>query len=198
MADDLDISDEMIAERRTGAIDDLPADMPPWMRRSIIVIDTMSLWSGKLFCWMMVPLMVSMIYEVVARKLFIAPTYWAYDVSRMLCGAMFMLGVGYALMRGVHIRADFLYRNWPVRMQASVDLMLYLLFFFPGLVFFFWISSEYAMSAWMSGELSMDTAWMAPLAPARSAMPIGAALVVIQGISETLKCAYAIKHNLWP
>ena len=87
-------------------------------------------------------LIFAMIYEVVARKLFIAPTDWAYDTSRMFSGAMFMLGAGYALMRGVHIRADFLYRNWQPRTQALVDGALYLLFYFPAMLFFFWVSTE--------------------------------------------------------
>ena len=84
----LDISDEMIAERRSGDPGDLPDDMTPWMRRTITVIDTISLWSGRVICFMLVPVIYVMIHEVVARKLFIAPTLWAYDLSRMISGAM--------------------------------------------------------------------------------------------------------------
>ena len=143
-------------------------------------------------------MIVAMVYEVVARKLFIAPTDWAYDISRMLSGALFMLGAGYALMRGVHIRADFLYRLWSVRTQAWVDAILYIVLFFPGMAFFFYISFEYSLDAWIKWERSMDTAWMAPLAPARTAMPLGALFLILQGISELLKCAYAIRHQRWP
>ncbi len=196
--EDLDISDELIAERRGGDLSDLPDDMPTWMRKTIVFIDLSSQWAGRLFCWMLVPMMFAMVYEVVARKLFVAPTDWAYDVSRMLCGAMFMFGAAYALMRGVHIRADFIYRNWAPRTQGMVDCALYVLFFFPAMIFFFLVSFEYAYSAWATWERSMDTAWMAPLAPARTAMPVGALLLIVQGISEFLKSFYAAKHNAWP
>jgi len=194
----LDITDEMIAERRSAGPDDLPGDMPNWMRLTIWFIDTSSVWIGRITCWLLVPLMLAMVYEVVVRKLFIAPTDWAYDVSRMVSGGMFMVGAAYALMRGVHIRADFLYRLWSDRNQALVDATLYLVFFFPAMIFFFLVSFDYASVAWIRWELSMDTAWMAPVAPVRTAMPLGAALLIIQGISELLKCVYAIKNNRWP
>ncbi len=194
----LDISDEMIAERRSAAPDELPDDMPGWMRCTIFIIDTSSLWVGRIACWLLVPLMLAMVYEVVVRKLFIAPTDWAYDISRMISGGMFMVGAAYALLRGVHIRADFLYRLWRPRNQALVDAILYIIFFFPAMVFFFLVSYDYASVAWIRWELSMDTAWMAPVAPVRTAMPLGAALLIIQGISEFLKCIYAIKNNRWP
>lgn len=196
--ENLDISDELIAERRGGDPGDLPDDMQPWKRRTITVIDYIALWTGRITCLLLVPVVFAMVYEVVARKLFIAPTDWAFDVSRMIVGAMFMLGAGYALMRGVHIRADFLYRNWKPRNQAVVDMVLYLLFFFPGMLFFFYISFDYTWNAWVRWELSMDTAWMAPLAPARTAMPLGAFFLILQGISELLKCTYAVQHNRWP
>ena len=134
--EDLDITDELIAERRGGEPGDLPPDMAGWMRSAITWIDTFSLWCGRIFCWMLVPLMLAMVWEVLARKLFAAPTMWAYDVSRMLSGALFLVGAGYALMRGVHIRADFIYRNWAPRRQAIIDAVLYLSLFFPAMIFF--------------------------------------------------------------
>ena len=194
----LDITDELIAERRSGAPGDLPDDMAGWMRAAITAIDTLGLWSGRIFCWLLVPLMLAMVWEVVARKLFVAPTMWAYDTSRMLNGALFMVGAGYALMRGVHIRADFIYRNWAPRRQALVDAVLYLTLFFPAMVFFLIISFGYAEKAWERWELIMDTAFMAPVAPVRTAMPIGAALLIVQGVSELLKCIYTMQKNRWP
>ena len=194
----LDITDELIAERRSGAPGDLPDDMAGWMRAAITAIDTFGLWSGRIFCWLLVPLMLAMVWEVVARKLFVAPTMWAYDTSRMLNGALFMVGAGYALMRGVHIRADFIYRNWAPRGQALVDAVLYLTPFFPAMVFFLIISFGYAEKAWERWELIMDTAFMAPVAPVRTAMPVGAALLIVQGVSELLKCIYTMQKNRWP
>ena len=193
-----DFTDELIAGRRAGPPGRPPDDMPPWMAALVYGIDTASRIAGRIICWMLVPLMLAMVYEVVARKLFVAPTMWAYDISRMLCGAMFMLGAGYALSKGVHIRADFLYRNWPARRQGMVDAALYVLFYFPALIFFTWVSYDYAADAWIRGERSMDTAWMAPLAPLRTAMPAGAVLLLVQGVSELLKSIHAIRTNRWP
>ncbi len=193
----LDISDELIAERRSDS-QHLPPDMEPWMRSVIITIDTFSLWVGRLVCLLLIPMLVSMVYEIIARKFFIAPTLWAYDISRMTMGAMFMLGAAYALMKGVHIRADFLYRIMSERNQGRVDLALYLIFYFPSLALFFWVTGEYALDAVRTGETSMDTAWMPILWPARMAMPVGAAFLLIQGVSEILKCVYAIRKGRWP
>ena len=97
----LDISDEMIAERR-GGTGKMPDDMPVWMAKSIVNIDKFSKWIGNIVCWILIPLIFAMTYEVLARKLFLAPTIWAYDISRFLYGALFMLGAGYALSRGPH------------------------------------------------------------------------------------------------
>ena len=126
----LDISDEMIAERRGGS-GKMPEDMPVWMSLLITKIDKFSMWIGNIVCWLTVPLILGMVYEVLARKLFLAPTIWAYDMSRFLYGALFMLGAGYALSKGVHIRADFLYRNFKTKTQGKIDFWLYLLFYFP-------------------------------------------------------------------
>ena len=147
---------------------------------------------------MLVPLCVAMVYEVIARKYFLAPTMWAYDISRMLYGAFFMLGAGYALSRGVHIRADFLYRNWSARAQGTVDTVLYLVFYFPGLLAFMLTSIDYAWVAVYRGERGMDTAWMPYVGPIKSALPVGALLLLIQGVSELLKSIYAAQKNRWP
>jgi TRAP-type mannitol/chloroaromatic compound transport system permease small subunit len=197
MPHNLDLSDELIAERR-GDSGQLPPDMAPWMRRAITVIDVAMKWSGRVVCLLLIPLLFAMVYEVVSRKLFVAPTLWAYDISRMVCGAMFMLGAAYALMKGVHIRADFLYRVMSQRNQARVDLFAYLVFYFPSLILFFWVTQEYALVAFTRGETSMDTAWMPRLWPTRMALPVGAALLLVQGVSEVLKCVYAIQKGRWP
>ncbi len=188
----LDISDELIAERRAGVPGDTPEDMHPIARWMVSHIDRLNNLVGKLTCLMLVPVIAAMVYEVVARKLFIAPTDWAYDTSRMLSGAMFMLGAGYALMRGVHIRADFLYRNWKPQTQALVDLTLYLVFYMPAMLFFFWITFEYSVKAWVRWELTMDSALMAPLAPMRTAMPVGVFLLILQGLAEVLRAVHAL------
>lgn len=172
--------------------------MPAWMARSITAIDTLSLWTGRLVAWLILPLIFAMVYEIVARYYFLAPTIWAYDISRMAYGAHFMLGAAYALSKGVHIRSDFLYRDWSVRRQAITDLLLYVVFYFPALLLFLWVSSDYAWIAVSRGERGMDTAWMPYLGPIRSCIPIGVAFLLIQGVSELLKCFYAARTGRWP
>ena len=205
----LDITDELIAERRTSL--KMPKDMTPWMAKTIEFIDAKMLIIGKIVCWIIVPLIFAMVYEVIGRHFFNRPTLWSFDISRMLAGALFMLGAAYTLSKGIHIRADFLYRNWSVKNQAKVDLLLYLLFFFPGFLVFFLVSFDYAYTSicgrsdlmeCLGGKVriqrAMDTTWMPIMWPLKSCMPIGAFLLLVQGISEILKSYYAFVKGRWP
>ena len=198
MVDKLDITDELIAERRSSTPGQLPPDMAPWMARTITWIDRFSLWTGRLVCWITIPLIFAMVYEVIARKYFVAPTMWAYDMSRFMYGALFMLGAGYALSKGVHIRADFIYRNWSQRTQGIIDASLYILFYFPGLLIFLFMSTDFAYMAWYRGERGMDTAWMPYMGPIKTVLPLGVIFLLIQGISELLKSLYAATKGRWP
>ena len=192
-----ELTDELIAARReTGGR--MPDDMPRWMAGMITAIDTLNLWAGQIFAWLTAPLIFAMMYEIIARYVFTAPTVWAYDVSRFLYGAMFVLGAGYALSKGVHIRSDFLYRDWSVRTQGRVDVVLYLLFFFPTMLILLWVCGDWALTSLMRGERGSDTAWAPLLGPVRMALPIGIALLTIQGIAETLRATYAAKNGRWP
>ena len=193
----LDISDEMIAERR-GGTGKMPDDMPSWMAKSIIQIDKFSKWTGNIVCWITIPLIFGMVYEVLARKLFLAPTIWAYDISRFLYGALFMLGAGYALSKGVHIRADFLYRNFKVKTQGIVDTSLYILFYFPGLLFFLYMTTGFVQESIMRNERGMDTAWMPYMWPIKSCLWFGILFLIIQGVSELFKSYYAATRGKWP
>ena len=193
----LDISDEMIAERRSGSIT-MPKDMPKWMASTIIKIDLFSKWVGNIVCWITVPLIFGMVYEVFARKLFLAPTIWAYDMSRFLYGALFMLGAGYALSKGVHIRADFLYRNFKTKTQGLIDFWLYLLFYFPGLTVFLYMTIGFVQESIMRGEKGMDTTWMPYMWPIKTCLLIGIIFLLIQGISELLKSYWASTRGQWP
>jgi len=193
----LDISDEMIAERRGGS-GKMPEDMPSWMAKSIINIDKFSKRVGSVVCWILMPLIFAMTYEVLARKLFLAPTIWAYDISRFLYGALFMLGAGYALSRGVHIRADFLYRNFKVKNQGLIDFWLYLLFYFPGLIVFFYMTFGFVVESIQRGERGMDTTWMPYMWPIKTCLLIGIIFLLIQGFSELLKSYWAAKKGEWP
>jgi TRAP-type mannitol/chloroaromatic compound transport system permease small subunit len=198
VAKKVNIADTLIAEERGESIQGLPEDMPRWMSRIIRVVDGFSYWFGHIICFMLLPLIAAMVIEIFMRYFFHRPTVWAYDLSRMLYGAMFMLGAGYALMKGVHIRADFIYRTWPTRVQASVDLFLYLVLYFPSLIVFLWYALDFAQTAWLRAERGMDTAWMPYLGPVKTTLAAGIVMLLIQGVSEVLKCWYAIRKGTWP
>ena len=193
----LDISDEMIAERR-GDSGKMPDDMPLWMAKTIVRIDKFSKLTGNIVCWITMPLILGMVYEVLARKFFLAPTIWAYDISRFLYGALFMLGAGYALSKGVHIRADFLYRNFKVKTQGVVDFTLYLLFYFPGLLVFLYMTTGFLQESIMRGERGMDTTWMPYMWPIKTCLWFGIVFLLVQGVSELFKSYYAATKGKWP
>ena len=193
----LEISDEMRAERRSGS-GKMPDDMPTWMAKTIVNIDKFSKLIGNIVCWITIPLMLGMVYEVLARKLFLAPTIWAYDMSRFFYGALFMLGAGYALSKGVHIRADFLYRNFKVKTQGRIDFWLYLLFYFPGLIVFLYMTTGFVQESIMRNERGMDTTLMPYMWPIKSFLWIGIVFLLIQGISELFKSYYAAVKGKWP
>ena len=116
--------------------------------RVIRLIDAISAWSGRIVAWLVLPLIAVMTYEVVIRHVG-RPTQWAYDLSYMTYGALFMLGAAYTLYRGAHIRTDFLYQKWSVRTQATVDALCYVLLFFPGIAIFLWVGTEFAWTSWL-------------------------------------------------
>lgn len=193
-----EIGDELLAERKGGPEAELPQDMHPLARFTIKAIDTFNDWVGRITCLLLLPIMFAMVYEVVMRKLFIAPTLWAYDISRMLYGISFMLGAGYALMRGLHIRADFLYRGLSDKVQGRIDLVLYIFFFMPGMIFLFWAAYEFGMKSFLQGERAGDSTWAPQVWPVKLSLAAGVAFLIIQGVSEILKSWYAATRGKWP
>ena len=165
---------------------------PPKALVTIVrTIDGLALWSGRLFCWLVVPLVAGLTYEVVARYLFHAPTIWAYDVAYMLYGSHFMLGAAYTLYKGGHIRTDIFYQNWSVRTRGAVDAILYLFLFFPGIALFFWMGLQEALQSWDIREVSDASPWRPIIYPFKAVIPVALILLMIQGVSEFLKSAYA-------
>jgi TRAP-type mannitol/chloroaromatic compound transport system permease small subunit len=158
--------------------------------RIVRVIDTLSEWSGRLFCWLIVPLVAGTVYEVVVRYVFNAPTIWAYDLSYMLYGSHFMLGASYTLLKGGHIRTDIFYANWSPRTRGLVDALLYLLLFFPGMVFFFWMGGQEALHSIQIGERSDASPWRPIVYPLKMVLPVTALLILVQGVSELIKSAH--------
>ena len=194
---EFDLKDELIADRKVGFFNK-PDYMSDLSYNTIIYIDKFNLLIGKIVSWIIVPLFLAMVYEVIARKFFLAPTMWAYDMSRFMYGGMFMLGAAYALSRGVHIRADFLYRNFKIKNQGLVDFWLYLIFYFPGLIFFLYMTTGFVLESIQRQEKGMDTAWMPLLWPIKACLWFGIVFLLIQGVSELLKSYYAMKKGKWP
>ncbi|MDG2295224.1 MAG: TRAP transporter large permease subunit [Paracoccaceae bacterium] len=204
--DDLEIADELIAERRKEKPGETPEDMTPWQLPITGWIDLINDWAGKILCLLMVPLIGVVVIEVFSRNAFgimasngwddtaralgLGPTQFAYDISRMISGVLFMGAAGYGLMRGVHIRADFLYRNWSNKTQATVDAMLYMAFFIPSMLFFTIIAAQYWEVAYRTGETAFDSPWEPLLWPARLAMPVGGLLLFLQGFPELFRALH--------
>ena len=153
--------------------------------------DRFSEWTGVLVAWLMVPLIAAVVYEVVARYVFGAPTIWSFDVTYMLYGAMFMLGAAYALRIGAHIRTDFFWERWSLRTRGIIDAVAYIVFFFPGIALFLWVGWDEAWYAYEIGEMSEQTPWRPLLWPLKACVPLAAALLLVQGISELTKSLYA-------
>lgn len=167
------------------------AGAPKALVAIVRAIDGLALWSGRLFCWLVIPLVAGLTYEVIARYVLHAPTIWAYDVAYMLYGSHFMLGAAYTLYRGGHIRTDIFYQNWSVRKRGAVDALLYLFLFFPGIALFFWMGLQEALQSWDIREVSDASPWRPIIYPFKAVIPIALLLLMVQGVSEFLKSAYA-------
>jgi TRAP-type mannitol/chloroaromatic compound transport system permease small subunit len=148
-------------------------------------------WSGRIFCWLIVPLMAGLTYEVFVRYLFRAPTLWAYDVAYMLYGSHFMLGAAYTLYKGGHIRTDFFFENWSLRTRGWIDTLAYLFLFFPGMAALLLFGLDEARHSWSLLETSDASPWRPPLYPLKTVIPVTAAMLLLQGISEFLKSLHA-------
>ena len=172
--------------------------MSPQLLRTIEIIDAISTWAGKLIGWLIFPMIGCLVYEVFARYLFDSPTLWAYDMTYMLFGSHFMLGTSYALARGSHIRTDFFYRLWSPRWQGTVDSILYIGLFFPGMALFLWDSTGFAYKSWIRLEFGISSPWSPAIYPFKTVMPVTAALLLLQGVSELIKSLHAAIRNEWP
>ena len=170
--------------------------MIPLHIRVVRAIDRFTDYTGTLVAWLNVPLALAVTYEVVARYVFNSPTIWAYDVSYMLYGTIFMLGAAYALHKGAHIRTDFFYERWSVRTRGMIDAVAYLGFFFPSLILFLVVSWGEGWYAFTINEVSEQTPWRPILWPLKMVVPLTCLLLLIQGLSETIKCVYAARTGI--
>jgi TRAP-type mannitol/chloroaromatic compound transport system permease small subunit len=161
-------------------------------------MDRLSQWVGHAFAWCIVILTLGISYEVVVRYAFNAPTTWSFDLGYMMYGALFFMAGAYTLARGGHVRADIFYRLWAPRTQAKLDLLLYFVFFFPGIVALVWAGTEHAEESWRYREVSIFSPTGVPLYPLKTLLPIGAALLFLQGVAEVFRCVRCIRDGEWP
>jgi TRAP-type mannitol/chloroaromatic compound transport system permease small subunit len=185
----------MPADTGTSRTDGTSGDFPPVFYAIIRAIDRFSDLTGRLIALAMVFLVVSITYEVCARYLFRAPTVWVYESSYMANGAAFMLGCAYALLKGAHVRTDIFWENYSERKKGTIDLLSYLVLFFPTMITLMVISIDDAWHSYIVGERSQESVWRAIMWPFRATIPLAALLFMIQGVSETLKCWYQIRFG---
>lgn len=160
-------------------------------------LDAIGIWSGKIVAWLIIPMVGSLVYEVVARYLFNAPTEWAYDMTFMLYGSFFMLGAAYTLQKKGHIRTDSFYSGWSVQTQGRVDTICYVLFFFPALIAFLIVTWDYFAISYARNERIVTSPWMPVVYPFKFVMPLATALLLLQGFSELMKSIYAALRGKW-
>jgi len=168
------------------------------MKDIILGIDQVSKTVGHAFAWCIIILTLGTCYEVFVRYLLNAPTSWAFDFSYLMYGAVFYMAGAYTLSRGGHVRADMFYRLWRPRTQAVVELVLYVLFFFPGMVALMYSGWLYGYDSARILESSVNSPAGIPIWPLKMMIPFGAALIALQGIAEMLRCAVCLREGQWP
>jgi TRAP-type mannitol/chloroaromatic compound transport system permease small subunit len=173
---------------------DTPAVPSTRLERIARGIDQVSIWSGKVVAWLIVPMFVVLFYEVMARKLG-HPTMWANDIATMCYGAHFFIAGAYTLYLQKHIRTDFFSRNWSLRTQVLMDLFQYIFLFLPGMLMFTWMSWQFAAESWDLGERLMTT-WRPPAYWYKTVIPLSSALILLQGLSEVVKCVRTLRTGV--
>jgi TRAP-type mannitol/chloroaromatic compound transport system permease small subunit len=164
--------------------------------RLVRAIDKFTDTTGNWIAWLSVPLVLAVTYEVISRYFFNAPTIWSFDVTFMLYGTLFMLGAAYALHKGAHIRTDFFWEKWSVKTKGIIDSVAYIVFFFPALLMVLFVSGHEAWYAFEINETSEQTPWRPILWPFKTVVPLACLLLLIQGVSETIKSVYAARTGI--
>ncbi|PMR68982.1 TRAP transporter small permease subunit [Halomonas heilongjiangensis] len=166
--------------------------------RFIFFIDHVSTWVGKVFAWAILILTFVVSFEVFMRYVMRAPTAWAYDTSYILYGTLFMMSGAYALAHNAHVRADVVSRYFSPRAQAGMDLLLYLLFFYPGIIALMWSGWDFFALSFRQNEHSSFTPGGPPIWPFKFVIPACAALLAVQGGAEVSRCVICLRQGKWP
>lgn len=167
------------------------------MLNFISFADKLSAFFGKAFAWLIVLMTLGMSYEVFMRYFMNKPTPWALDVSFIMYGTLFMMGGAYTLSRNGHVRGDFIYRLWKPRTQAMVDLALYALFFFPGVLALVITGTKYASRSWSYTEVSINSPAGVPIYQFKTIIVLAGILLLIQGMAQVCRCIMCMREGYW-
>lgn len=168
------------------------------MQKILVAIDRFNTWVGQLFGWLVLALTLFVSYEVFSRYVLSRPHAWSFDVMNMLYGTMFMMAGAYTLSKNGHVRGDVLYGFFPPRLQAGLDLVLYILFFLPGVIAMFWAGYYYAAESWAINEHSNITADGPPIYPFKAVIPLAGLCLLAQSLVEMAYCVRCLKNGRWP
>ena len=168
------------------------------MQKMLLLIDRMSTWVGQLFSFFIVLLTLHVSWEVFSRYALDAPRAWAFDVMIMFYGTLFMMAGAYTLSKNGHVRGDVLYGFLQPRTQAGLDLLLYIVFFLPGVIALTYAGFYYAADSWRISEHSNITYEGPPVYPFKTVIPIAGAFLLVQGIVEIIRCIICLKQGAWP
>jgi len=162
------------------------------------LVDRFSTAIGKAFGWFILIMTFGTSYEVFVRYVLNNPTIWAYDLSYNMYGALFVMAGAYTLSRNAHVRGDVIYRMWPPRTQASIDLLLYVLFFYPGVLALTFAGFRYAGESWRYHEVSVYSPSDIPIFPLKTLIPVAGATLLLQGLAEVFRCIICLRTGAWP
>jgi len=168
------------------------------VERLLHAIDGISTWIGKAIAWLIIVLMLVVCIEVFKRYIMNMPTAWIFDAENMLYGTLFMLCGAYTLAQNAHVRGDFLYSSMRPRTQAALDLVLYVVFFIPGIAALIYAGADYAADSWRIAEHSNVTAEGPPVYHFKTVIPIAGAVVMLQGLAEMVRCVACLQTGEWP
>ena len=168
------------------------------MNRYLFTIDRLSAWAGKTCAWSVVLLTLIVCYDVLTRYILNRPTQWGFDAAYILYGVLFMMAGAYTLSRNGHVRADMLYGTLRPRTQAMSDIVLYAIFFIPGIAALIYAGVDFAIASWRIREVSSVTAAGTPIYPFKLIIPLAGLLLLLQAVAEIARCFLCLRTGRWP
>jgi len=187
-----------MADHRAGRASDGALKAYRTMQRFLLFVDKVSTFVGHTFSFLIVVLTLQVSWEVFSRYVLDSPHAWGFDVMIMLYGTLFMMAGAYTLSQNGHVRGDVLYGFFRPRTQATIDLILYIVFFIPGVIALTYAGYYYAAESWAINEHSNITAEGPPIYPFKTVIPVAGAFLLLQGIVEIIRCVICLKQGEWP